>query len=71
MGDVLLYPGVLGDVALASTETCVWQNEINSTTSVFTVIMYFKTFTNCLRIQIMDLSLLKHRFKLCDNVNIS
>ena len=65
VGDVLVYPGVLGyDVALASIESGVWQNEINWTTSVFTVIMYFKTFTNCLRIQIFVLSLFKHGFKL-------
>ena len=30
MGDVLVYPGVLGDdVALVSIESGVWQNEIN------------------------------------------
>ena len=39
----LVSPGVCGDGNLASVESCFWQKlEINLTTSVFTVIMYFK-----------------------------
>ena len=57
---MLVHPRVLGDVNLARAGPEFGKSEINLTTSVITVILYFKYFNQMLTYS--DVSLFKHRF---------
>ena len=56
-GFVLVHPGVLGNVNLASACPELGKTRINLTTSVLTVILYFRTFNQLLTYFLLNRSI--------------